>query len=66
MSTYMKTGRGAKEKYLQADSPPNAKLDVGLHPTTYEIMTQAKTKSWTLNKLSHPDTSPWVLRDSNI
>ena len=28
--------------------------DVGLHPRNCEIMTLAKTKSWTLNLLSHP------------
>lgn len=33
-----------------------AKPEAGLDLTTYEIMTSAKTKSWTLNQQGHPGT----------
>ena len=38
----------------------NAEPDLGLEPMNRETMTQAETKSWTLNRLSHPG-SPYLI-----
>ena len=45
-------GRG-RERETQA-----VVTDAGLNPTNHEIMTQAKIKSQTLNRLSHPGAPP--------
>lgn len=42
----------AERENLQADSLLISEPDTGLELTTYEIVTEAKTKSWLLNELS--------------
>jgi len=46
-------GVGAEGENPQADSLPSVEPNPGPDPTTHEIMTAAKTKSWMLNQLSH-------------
>ena len=58
-SVWASMGGGAEGEILQADTllsmePDTGLPDTGFHPITREIMTWAKAKSWTLNKLSHP------------
>ena len=48
-------GGGTEGENLQVDSP-SKESDLGLNLTTQEITTQAETKSWTPNQLSHPGT----------
>ena len=46
----------AEGENLQAHSSLSVEPDLGLNPRTHAIMTWAKTKSWTLNWLSHLGT----------
>ena len=58
-------GEGQRERgqRIRAVSTESA---MGLHPTHCEMVTWVKIKSWTLNPVSHPDTSSTALRIGQV
>ena len=57
---WMSRGEGQRdrERESQAGSTLSEEPDMGLNPMTLEIMTWAKIKSQTLNRLGHPRIPP--------
>ena len=52
-----RTSRGGSEREGKRESHTDSvEPNVGLKPMNHEIITQAETKSQTLNQLSHPNT----------
>ena len=56
----------AERENFRANSPLSAEFSAGLNLGIHEIITWAKTKSWTLNQLSHPGTLIWVFSKGKL